>query len=289
LHQGRELGTVLAGYGGLDVCGRLLLRPTNKEAFMPAPQKFFFQKTIGILGGMSNHATAEYYRLLNDKLAAVNGGNTGELAIVSVNYGNIEYFVFNDLWPEAEAYLSEKLDRLERAGPDVVLCASNSMHLAFEPVIEKRTTPYIHIVDPTGRAIRDAGLTRIGLLGTRFTMNAKGMHRRYKERWGVEVIVPDEHDRERIDYIALQELCHGRVSPESKREALGIVADLEAKGAQGIILGCTELCLLLQPEDIPHLPAFDTTALHIDAAVDFVRGDERLVVQGRGPAAIRLA
>jgi aspartate racemase len=256
---------------------------------MTAPRQFFSQKTIGILGGMSNHATAEYYRLLNDGLAAANNGNTGELAIVSVNYGNIEYFVFNDLWAEAEAYLAEKLDRLERADPDVVLCASNSMHLAFEPVIEKRTTPYIHIVDPTGRAIRDAGLTRIGLLGTRFTMNAKGMHRRYKEHWGVEVIVPEPHDRERIDHITLQELCHGVVSDRSKEDALAIVADLEAKGAQGIILGCTELCLLLAPEDVPHLPAFDTTALHIQAAIDFVAGDERLVVRGRGPAAVRLA
>lgn len=256
---------------------------------MTAPRQFFSQKTIGILGGMSNHATAEYYRLLNDGLAAANNGNTGELAIVSVNYGNIEYFVFNDLWPEAEAYLAEKLDRLERAGPDVVLCASNSMHLAFEPVIEKRDTPYIHIVDPTGRAIRNAGLARIGLLGTRFTMNAEGMHRRYRERWGVEVIVPEPRDRERIDHITLQELCHGIVSEASKQEALGIVADLEAKGAQGIILGCTELCLLLGPEDVPHLPAFDTTALHIQAAIDFVAGDEQLIVRGRGPAKMGLA
>jgi aspartate racemase len=256
---------------------------------MTGPQQFFSQKTIGILGGMSNHATAEYYRLLNDGLAAANHGNTGELAIVSVNYGNIEYFVFNDLWAEAEAYLTEKLDRLERTGPDIVLCASNSMHLAFEPVIERRTTPYIHIVDPTGQAIHNAGLTRIGLLGTRFTMNADGMHRRYQERWGVEVIVPDEHGRDRIDHITLQELCHGVISDGSRAEALGIVADLEARGAQGIILGCTELCLLLGPDDIPHLPTFDTTALHIKAAVDFIGGDESLVVRGRGPAAVKLA
>ncbi|HEY4199337.1 MAG TPA: amino acid racemase [Devosiaceae bacterium] len=249
---------------------------------MQIPTQFFQQKTIGILGGMSNHATAEYYRLLNDQLATANAGNTGELAVVSVNYGNIEYFVFNGLWSEAEAYLSEKLDRLEAARPDVVMCASNSMHLAFEPVVERRTTPYIHIVDPTGRAIRDAGLKRIGLLGTKFTMGATGMHRRYAERWGVEIIVPDAEDRDLIDHITLQELCHGVVSPDSKDEALDIVADLEERGAQGIILGCTELCLLLKPEDVPHLPAFDTTLLHIAAAVDFVRGDESLVSRGQG-------
>jgi len=245
---------------------------------------FFTQKTVGILGGMSNQATAEYYRLLGDGLASANDGHTGEMAIVSVDYGNIEYFVFNDLWREAEDYLAEKLDRLERAGPDVVLCASNSMHLAFEPVIEKRTTPYIHIADPTGRAIRDAGISRIGLLGTRFTMGSERMRRRYQERWGVEVVLPDAQGRERIDYIALQELCHGMVKPESRSEALGIVAGLEARGAEGIILGCTELCLLLQPQDMPHLPVFDTTALHIQAAVDFVNGDEALVVRGKGAA-----
>ncbi|WP_210246421.1 aspartate/glutamate racemase family protein [Youhaiella tibetensis] len=242
--------------------------------------EFYNQKTIGILGGMSNHATGEYYRLLNDQLAEANNGNTGEIAIVSVNYGNIEHFVFNDLWSEAEAYLAEKLDRLEAARPDVVLCASNSMHLAFEPVISKRQTPYIHIVDPTGHAIREAGISRIGFLGTRFTMNSTKMHRRYLERWGVEIIVPDEQDRDLIDHITLQELCHGIVSPESKSEALDVVADLEERGAQGIILGCTELCLLLRPEDVPHLPAFDTTALHIAAAVDFVRGDDSLVSIG---------
>lgn len=247
---------------------------------MSIPTTFYSQKTIGILGGMSNHATAEYYRLLTEQLTRARPGNTGELAIVSVNYGNIEHFVFNGLWPEAEAYLSEKLDRLEAVRPDVVLCASNSMHLAFEPVVEKRQTPYIHIVDPTGHAIREAGISRIGFLGTRFTMNSSKMHRRYLERWGVEIIVPDEQDRDLIDHITLQELCHGVVSPDSKSEALDVVADLEARGAQGIILGCTELCLLLKPEDVPHLPAFDTTALHIAAAVDFVSGNESLVSVG---------
>lgn len=247
---------------------------------MTVPSTFYSQKTIGILGGMSNHATAEYYRLLNEQLAAASPGNTGEIVIVSVNYGNIEHFVFNGLWAGAEQYLAEKLDRLEAAKPDVVLCASNSMHLAFEPVIEKRRTPYIHIVDPTGHAIRQAGISRIGLLGTKFTMNSVNMHRRYLERWGVEIIVPDEQDRDLIDHVTLQELCHGVVSPDSKSEALDVVADLEERGAQGIILGCTELCLLLKPEDVPHLPAFDTTALHIAAAVDFVNGQEGLVSVG---------
>lgn len=248
---------------------------------------FYSQKTIGVLGGMSNHATAEYYKLLSEQLGAVTPGNTGEIVIVSVNYGNIEHFVFNDLWPEAEAYLSEKLDRLEAARPDIVLCASNSMHLAFEPVVERRRTPYIHIVDPTGHAIRAAGISRIGFLGTRFSMNSKKMHQRYLDRWGVEIIVPDERDRDLIDHITLQELCHGVVSPESKSEALDVVADLEERGAQGIILGCTELCLLLQPEDVPHLPAFDTTALHIAAAVDFVGGNASLVSVGQGSLAER--
>lgn len=243
---------------------------------------FVEQKTIGLLGGMSNHASAEYYRLINDQVGRkLGGGATAELVMVSVNYGNIEHFVFNELWPEAETYLHEKLERLELAGPDIVLCCSNSMHVAFEPVIEKRDTPYIHIVDSTGSALRRAGVTRAGFLGTRFSMNSARMHERYRRRWGIETLLPDEDGRERIDAITLGELCHGKVSPGSKAAALELVADFRARGAEAVILGCTELCLLLKPEDHPDLPLFDTTALHIEAAVNFVGGDNSLVVRGR--------
>lgn len=248
---------------------------------MAIATSFLTQKTIGVLGGMSNHATAEYYRLLNDALGRLHGGgHIAELAMISVDYGNIEHFVFNGLWGEAEAYLAEKLDRLEAAGPDIVLCASNSMHLAFVPVIEKRRTPYIHIVDPTGSAIRAAGIGKAGLLGTRFVMGAERMHRRYAERWGVDILVPDAQDRDLIDHITLQELCHGVVSPQSRAEALDVVADLRAKGAEAIILGCTELCLLLGPQHMPDMAVFDTTALHVAATADFVAGDTRLVSVG---------
>ena len=256
--------------------------PKPQPQPLPLPQPFA-QKTVGVLGGMSNYATAVYYDLLNTRMAEANGGgNIAELAIVSVNYGNIEHFVFNDLWREAEKYLGEKLDRLEGARPDVVLCASNSMHLAFEPVIEKRQTPYIHIVDPTAVAVRKAGYGKVGLLGTRFVMGSQSLKTRYHYRWGVDVMVPEDDDRVTISSIILDELCHGTVSTASREKAVAVIGELKARGAEAIILGCTELCLLLEGDTAGGLPLFDTTALHVQAAVDFVHGDDTLVVRGRG-------
>jgi aspartate racemase len=241
------------------------------------------QKTIGVLGGMSNYATAVYYDQLNAQMAARRGnGHIAELAIVSVDYGNIEHFVFNDLWDEAEKYLGEKLDRLEGARPDVVLCASNSMHLAFEPVIEKRDTPYIHIVDATGSAMRAAGLTRVGLIGTRFVMGSQTLRARYRDRWGVDVIVPEEADRAAISNVILGELCHGTVSEDGLVRSLTVIGALKARGAEAIVLGCTELCLLLPGDAVSDLPVFDTTRLHVGAAINFVEGDDSLVIRGRG-------
>lgn len=253
---------------------------------MPDMAPPFNQKTIGILGGMSNHATAEYYRQLNERMAIAHGGkgnNIAEIAMVSVNYGNIELFVFNDRWHDAEVYLAEKLDRLEAARPDVVLCASNSMHLAFEPVIERRDTPYIHIVDATGAAMHKAGIKRAGLLGTKFVMSSQGLRTRYHYRWDVDVIVPNEEDKLAVSSVALDELCHGLVTETGRAKVLSVIDDLKARGAEAIVLGCTELCILF-PDGTPvaGLPVFDTTALHVQAAVDFVCGDTSLVIRGRG-------
>jgi len=243
------------------------------------------QKTIGILGGMSNHATAQYYAMLNTEMAKAHGGagnHLAELVIVSVDYGNIELFVFNDRWIEAQAYLAEKLDRLEAARPDIVLCASNSMHLAFEPVIEARDTPYIHIADATGAAMRQAGMSRVGLLGTRFTMGSPQMRTRYAQGWGIDVIVPDAAGQAIASDIILGELCHGLVTQSGHAILVAEIERLKARGAQGIILGCTELCLTFTHDTVLGLPVFDTTGLHVKAAVDFVMGDQTLVMRGRG-------
>ena len=237
----------------------------QSEKLRPLPQR-----TIGVLGGMSNQATGEYYRLLNKKLNERLGGwDNGEIVIVSVNFGNIEYFVRNDRWDEAHAYLADKADRLDRAGADLVICVSNTMHRVVEPIMAERKTPFIHIADPTGSAIRRAGLTRVGLLGTMPVMESLELRRRYQDKFGIELVVPPQTDMDIVDQIIFNELVRGELRVESKREYLRIVSALREQGAEGVILGCTEIFLLIAQEDLPSFPVFDTTELHVQAAVDF--------------------
>ncbi|PWC77227.1 amino acid racemase [Azospirillum sp. TSH64] len=229
------------------------------------------QKIIGVLGGMSNQATGEYYRLLNDGLNARLGGwDNGEIVIVSVNFGNIEHFVRTGDWNGAERYLSGKVDALERAGADLVICVSNTMHRVVEPIMAGRSIPFIHIADPTGEAIAKAGLQRVGLLGTAATMRSDLLAERFRDRFGIELLVPDEADQATVDRIIFDELVRRDLRPDSKAEYLRIVEDLRRRGAGGVILGCTEIFLLIDQPDLPGFPVFDTTRLHTQAAVDFV-------------------
>ncbi len=226
------------------------------------------QKTIGILGGMSNQATGEYYRLLNRQLnESLGGWDNGEIVIVSVNFGNIEFYVRNDRWDEAHAYLADKVDRLERAGADLVICVSNTMHRVVVPIMAERGTLFIHIADPTGEAIRKAGIGRAGLLGTMPVMNSLELRDHYREKFGVEIVAPTETDREIVDRIIFNELVRGELREESKREYLRVVNNLRESGAEGVILGCTEIFLLIAQDDLPGFPVFDTTELHVRAAV----------------------
>ena len=159
---------------------------------------------------MSDQATREYYRLINRELnERIGGWDNGEVIIVSVNFGNIEHFVRHDRWDDAYAYLAQKVDRLERAGVDLVICVSNTMHRVVEPIMEGRRTPFIHIADPTGEAIRGAGKTRVGLIGTMAVMNSSELRDRYRDRYGVEVIVPSRADMEIVDRIIFDELVRG--------------------------------------------------------------------------------
>jgi len=228
------------------------------------------QKVIGILGGMSNQATGEYYRMLNDRLNGRHGGwDNGEIVIVSANFGNIEYWVRQNLWHEAHTYLADKVDRLERAGVDVIICVSNTMHRVVEPIMADRATPFIHIADPTGAAMQKVGVRRVGLLGTMPVMQSEELRRRYSERFGIEILVPPDSDKVIVDRIIFDELVRRDLRPESKAEYLRVIAALRADGAQGAILGCTEIFLLIGQDDLPDLPVFDTTSLHVDAAVAF--------------------
>jgi aspartate racemase len=231
----------------------------------------FPQMTIGILGGSSNEATAEYYRLLNHRLNAVYGDwDNGEIVIVSVNFGNIEYFVRRDDWDSVSAYLAEKIDRLERAGADLVICVSNTLHRVVAPLMAARSTAFLHIADPTGAAVRAAGLSKVGLLGTAPTMCSQQLRDRFSQNFGFEAFAPDPADIEIVDRIIFDELVRRDLRGESKQEYLRVVERLRARGAQGVILGCTEIFLLIDQDDLPGFPVFDTTKLHVEAAVDCV-------------------
>lgn len=227
-------------------------------------------RRIGILGGSSDQATADYYRRLN---AVVNdrlgGWNTAEVIISSMNFALAERWVRNAQWDEAGEYLADRAGALERAGADVLLCVSNTLHRMEHVFTRGLRIPFLHIVDPTAKAIRAQGLTRVALLGTKPVMAEDYIRRRYAERHGVEAIAPTPDEQQVVDRIIFDELCKGRFLPEAKATYLAIVDRMRAAGAQGVILGCTEIPLLISQPDRPDFPMFDTAGLHVAAAVDF--------------------
>ena len=226
-------------------------------------------KVIGILGGSSDQATAEYYRLLNQAVRARLGGwNTAEVIINSMNFARAESWVRNGRWEEAGADLAARAASLERAGADLLICVSNTLHKVAEVFTAGLGIPFLHIVDPTAKAIRAAGLRRVGLLGTKAAMAADShLVRRYAERFGIELVVPDGAGQQMIDRVIFDELCRGVFLPESRAAYLQVIATLSRSGAEGVILGCTEIPLLVTQEHRPDFPMFNTTALHAEAAV----------------------
>jgi aspartate racemase len=230
-------------------------------------------KRIGILGGSSDQATADYYRRLNTAVNERLGGfNTAEVLISSMNFALAERWVRQARWDEAGAYLADRAAALERAGADLLICVSNTLHRMEHVFTRGLGIPFLHIVEPTAAAIRARGLTRVALLGTKPVMAEEYLKRRYAERHGLEALVPDPDEQDHVDRIIFDELCRGRFLPESKARYLAIVDRLHAAGAQGVILGCTEIPLLIAQADRPDVPMFDTAGLHVAAAVDFALG-----------------
>lgn len=238
------------------------------------PGRPLAQKTIGLLGGSSNVATADYYRMINQIANARLGGwDIAETLIAGMNFGNIEALLRADDWDRLQAYMEGHVDRLIAGGADVILCVSNTLHRPLEAIMSERTTPYIHIVDATGAAICDRGLERIILLGTRPAMEQSYLRARYEQRFGLTVLIPEVDERADVDRIIFDELVKFDVREASRRRYLQIVDRLvRDQGAEGVILGCTEIPLLLRPEDRPDLPMFDTARLHCHAAVDVALG-----------------
>jgi aspartate racemase len=230
-------------------------------------------KTLGLIGGMSWESTITYYRIVNETVRERLGGlHSARLILYSVDFHAIERLQQAGAWDEAGQVLASAARALEAAGADGLVLCTNTMHRVAPAIEAAVTIPLLHVADPTVQAIRRAGLTTVGLLGTRFTMEQDFYRRRLIDRHGLTVIVPDLADRETVHRVIYEELCQGNIRAESRAHYRRIIQQLVEAGAEGIILGCTEIALLVGPADAP-VPLFDTTALHARAAVGWALGD----------------
>jgi len=225
-------------------------------------------KVIGLIGGMSWNSTLEYYRIINESFARRLGGlHSARLALYSLDFDEIQRAQHKGHWDDITRILVNAGDAVKRAGADFLVICTNTMHKVADDVEEKVGLPLLHIVDVTGDAIRERGLHQIGLLGTRFVMTEPFYQERLRDRFAIELLVPGEDDIDTIHQIIYNELCEGKIKASSRRVCADIISRLVNEGAEGIVLGCTELPLLIQPSDI-HAPIFDTTRLHAEAAVN---------------------
>jgi aspartate racemase len=225
-------------------------------------------KTIGLIGGLSWESSQQYYRIINESVAQRLGGvHSAACILYSVDFAEIESLQHQNRWEEAGHILSQVAKRVEQAGADLLLICSNTMHLVAPAIQEQLNIPLLHIVDPTAEAIKERGIHTVGLLGTRFTMEQPFYRGKLESDHELRVLIPAQTEREEVHEIIYQELVRGIINPESKRRYQEIIAGLIKQGAQGIILGCTEIMLLIHPNDVT-VPTFDTTTLHALAAVN---------------------
>lgn len=229
-------------------------------------------KTIGLLGGMSWESSAQYYAILNrEAMRRLGHPHSARTVMLSVDFGEIERLQHAGEWDRLGEMLAADALRVEAAGADCLILCTNTMHLIANRIAAALTIPMLHIADPTGAAIRAAGLSRVGLLATGFTMEMPFLRERLERAHGIEVLVPEAEDRAVIHRVIYDELIGGIVRSESKAAYLAAVERLRARGAEGILLGCTEIMLLIGQDDLD-LPVFDTTTLHAIAALDFALG-----------------
>ncbi|MCB5177656.1 aspartate/glutamate racemase family protein [Microvirga lenta] len=224
-------------------------------------------KTIGLIGGMSWESSAQYYRIINQEVRErLGGAHSAQSLMFSVDFGEIERLQHEGQWSVLTSRMIEAAQRLERGGADFFLLCTNTMHRMAGEVAASVSIPMLHIADPTAKKIKEAGYSRVGLLGTAFTMEQEFYKGRLVSEYGLDVLVPEPADRAVVHQIIYQELIAGQVLSASRRKYREIIQRLIEQGAEAIILGCTEIMLLVQPEDSP-VPLFDTTTLHAQAAV----------------------
>jgi len=225
-------------------------------------------KTPGLLGGMSWESTVSYYQVLNREVGRHLGGlHSARVLVLSVDFHEIEELQHQGEWDELGKILAREAQVLEGAGADFLVLCTNTMHLVAPSIEATTTIPLLHIADATARRIREAGLKRVGLLGTRFTMEQPFYRGRLEGGHGLEVLVPQADDREIVHRVIYEELVLGKIREESREEYRRIVEGMGENGAEGVILGCTEIGLLLGPKDTA-LPLFDTARIHAEAAAE---------------------
>jgi len=231
-------------------------------------------KTIGLLGGMSWESTVSYYQTINRVVGERIGGlHSAKILLYSVDFHDVERLQHAGRWEEAGELLSDAARTLESVGAGFLILCTNTMHRVAPQIEASVSIPFLHIADATAESISSSGLTRVGLLGTRFTMEQDFYRGRLEERHGLEVVVPSERDRESVHRIIYEELCRGQVLESSRSECRRIMSDLVAAGCEGIVLGCTEIGLLVQPLDAP-VPLFDTAKIHAETAAVYALDKE---------------
>ncbi len=226
-------------------------------------------KTVGLLGGMSWESTVPYYQVLNREAGRRLGGlHSARVLLLSVDFHEIEVLQHRGAWVELGEILARDARTLEGAGAEFLVLCTNTMHLVAPRIEAALSIPLLHIADATAHRVRAAGIRRVGLLGTRFTMEEPFYRGRLEERHGLEVLVPPQRDRLQVHQVIYQELVLGKIREESRELFREIVAGLVREGAEGVILGCTEIGLLLRPGDAA-VPLFDTALIHAEAAAAF--------------------
>ncbi len=226
-------------------------------------------KTIGLLGGMSWQSTVSYYQAINQGIAKALGGlHSAKIAMVSVDFDPIARLQSADDWGSMATMLSKSAQQIEQAGADCLLIATNTMHLVADHVQASIDIPLLHIADATAVALEQDGINQVALLGTAFTMQKPFYKDRLRVNFGISTLVPDAHGQQIVHDVIYNELCQGVVAESSKQAYLEVVSGLQLRGAQGLVLGCTEIGLLLQQRDVA-IPVYDTAALHAQAAVEF--------------------
>ncbi len=231
-------------------------------------------RTVGLIGGMSWESTLLYYRIINQQVGAALGKlHSAPLLIYSFDFEVIAELQRSGQWNRAATLMAEAGSALKAAGAQALVICTNTMHIAADAVEAATGLPVLHIADGTGEAISQRGIRTVGLLGTQFTMEKPFYRQRLKERFNIDVLIPDELERAEVHRVIYEELCKGIINPASKAAYHSVISALKARGAEAIILGCTEICLLLEGNDYNGLPLFNTTLIHAQQAASFALTD----------------